>query len=621
MPTQINSDIRASGGDFATITLWQASLGNIVAADENHVGLLFDELYQESIIFSGTTTDPTRDVVLRPAVGELTQPRVVGVGPRVGGEISQTEIQIDVQDSYHTFEDFEVFQSFAGGGASNPTACIGVAGGSGGTGLRVKRMILHDPTGTSSRAAGIDVEDAIDVVILDNFIFDIGVAPASGNSRMITVTTGVSGTTFVYNNSCFNGSDRGISSTVFAAGTHVMETKNNIVLTTGGDNYRYDQTGGTLNTDKNMSSDLTADDNGDGTHFLSESAAAIYVGVGATPDLHLNTGTNAIGNGVDFGSTPAGVEFDIDGYDRDVGAVAWDLGGDQQGLDASDNAPSPDININPVGSPLEPIASGVTGISIPSLGINPVGDALSTIASGAPSFEVGQAIGIFPIGSDLEPLDSGVPVIDIVMSAPVEVNPTGDTLSTIEDNDNVDLINDLQFVFINEGSAFDTLRSGIPQIQGVTSDVTLAVFSTSPEDVIFPLQSGVPLITLPSVGNIDLPVTPGSGLLTIAGDTVPTLQIDTDNPSTPAPTPPGSTFGQILGDGVPIIQIIDTGIDEFPVGSSLGTIASGATKISASFPTAPPGTAGGRLIIRSITRNVTRPVMHETDLEVRVFNA
>jgi hypothetical protein len=51
--------------------------------------------------------------------------------------------------------------------------------------------------------------------------------------------------------------------------------------------------------------------------------------VSGSEDLHLKAGADAIGAGVDLGTTPAGVEVDIDGRDRDAEGDTWSIGADQ----------------------------------------------------------------------------------------------------------------------------------------------------------------------------------------------------------------------------------------------------------------------------------------------------
>ena len=77
----------------------------------------------------------------------------------------------------------------------------------------------------------------------------------------------------------------------------------------------------------NLSSDATAS----GTGSLTNKAAAdqfVSVVVGSE-DLHLKSGADAIDAGTDLGTTPTGVNIDIDGRDRDAQGDTWDMGADE----------------------------------------------------------------------------------------------------------------------------------------------------------------------------------------------------------------------------------------------------------------------------------------------------
>ena len=588
MATIVNSDIRATGGDFATITLWESSLGDIVAADEQHNGLLFDEVYDEQVTFSGTTSDATRFPQLMPADGEQNVVRVEGSGPRIvntGNGILQV---INILDSFVVIRDFEVTSIGTGAGGSS----VGIIRMDGVSGT-VRGMFIHDTPDANPRGIGIISGAAGPDIVIDNFLYDFNI----GSGRVMSLFSGVPGASFVNNNTAINSADRGIGVEVDGAGATV-ECKNNVVLDCVGDDFRYTATGGaSVTTDKNMSSDATADDNGDGTHFISVTSADIVVDL--TPgseDLHLKTGTDAIGNGVDLETAPVGIEFDIDGYDRDLGEDAWDLGADQQGKDSDDNNGGPpgpsDVLVEPTGSTLDEIASDTVTLDLDNEGEE-----------------------FTPIGSTLQTLASGVPVIDI--PADESVSPTGNTLGTLADNNTVDLRHPLTITIDDGGSTLLPMGSGIPTYAGTAADLDMEVISDPETDSLFPLRSGVPTLLTVNVG--DASVAPfGSTLQPIASEEDLSLSIiDTD---IDLDTVLGSLLGTVVS-GVPAIMIMPTGVTTIPLGSGLLILASGVPKISRSFPTAPPGTAGGRLIIRSITRNVTRPVVHETDLEVRVFNA
>ena len=50
---------------------------------------------------------------------------------------------------------------------------------------------------------------------------------------------------------------------------------------------------------------------------------------GGSEDLHLKAGADAIDAGTDLGTSPDGVEIDIDGRDRDAEGDTWDIGADE----------------------------------------------------------------------------------------------------------------------------------------------------------------------------------------------------------------------------------------------------------------------------------------------------
>lgn len=80
-----------------------------------------------------------------------------------------------------------------------------------------------------------------------------------------------------------------------------------------------------------MDYNLASDDTAFGDNSLNSKASADQF-VSTTPgseDLHLKTGADAIDEGLDLGTTPTGVEIDIDGRDRDAEGDTWDIGADE----------------------------------------------------------------------------------------------------------------------------------------------------------------------------------------------------------------------------------------------------------------------------------------------------
>ncbi len=79
-------------------------------------------------------------------------------------------------------------------------------------------------------------------------------------------------------------------------------------------------------SDHNLASDTTAS----GTGSLdSKTSSDQFVSNSSPYDLHLKSGADAIDAGTDLGTTPTGVEIDIDGRDRDAEGDTWDMGADE----------------------------------------------------------------------------------------------------------------------------------------------------------------------------------------------------------------------------------------------------------------------------------------------------
>jgi hypothetical protein len=73
---------------------------------------------------------------------------------------------------------------------------------------------------------------------------------------------------------------------------------------------------------------LSSDSSASGTGSLTSKASSnqFVSTTGGSEDLHLKPGADAIDAGTDLGTTPSGVEIDIDGRDRDAEGDTWDMG-------------------------------------------------------------------------------------------------------------------------------------------------------------------------------------------------------------------------------------------------------------------------------------------------------
>lgn len=84
-----------------------------------------------------------------------------------------------------------------------------------------------------------------------------------------------------------------------------------------------------LDSDPTRSHNASSDGTASGTGSLTNiDVATVYVStVDGSQDLHLQDSDSPLFEaGTDLGTTPSGVEVDIDGYDRDAGATTWSIG-------------------------------------------------------------------------------------------------------------------------------------------------------------------------------------------------------------------------------------------------------------------------------------------------------
>jgi hypothetical protein len=143
------------------------------------------------------------------------------------------------------------------------------------------------------------------------------------------------------NNTVYKWSD---TQGFFFVGSSTADTskvQNNIFIENG-TNFPASVTGTPDAWSHNMSSDDTADDVGATGAILNATASNLFVStVAGSQDLHLKTGAEAVGSGINLYGVRTSLEVDINGNDRETltkaanNSVAWDIGAHQYGT-ASD---------------------------------------------------------------------------------------------------------------------------------------------------------------------------------------------------------------------------------------------------------------------------------------------
>jgi hypothetical protein len=127
----------------------------------------------------------------------------------------------------------------------------------------------------------------------------------------------------IYNNTVYSCGGYVDSSNIVLSNADSGNLHNNISVEPDG-------TGSCAVVDEDVTEDynLVSDESLSNTHDLQNKAAADqFVSVtSGSEDLHLKSGADAIDAGTDFGTSPSGVEIDIDGWDRDTEQSTWDIG-------------------------------------------------------------------------------------------------------------------------------------------------------------------------------------------------------------------------------------------------------------------------------------------------------
>lgn len=320
----ITKSIGTSSRDYSTITLWEAALsGAAGGAGNDAIGECYnDSAFDEVVIIN----DATPDSVLLTVPSSERHDGTAGTGARIvrsGSDALNIQTPSGFNGKY-TVDWLEIDLNNNGGPA---IGCNNQAFGNVGI---LCNLIVHDQSGGFSFDGFINAASR-DVQVRNSFFYN--------NSRATSLTVyglridgdQVSGG--VYNNTVYNvgnpstGDSLGIFVTTNSAN---HENKNNIsVATTSGSGTTKDFSfpGTSIDGDYNLSSDDTADDAGGTNCLLNKSASNQFVSiVGGSEDLHLKSGSDAIDAGVDLGTTPTGVNIDINGRDRDAEGDTWDIG-------------------------------------------------------------------------------------------------------------------------------------------------------------------------------------------------------------------------------------------------------------------------------------------------------
>jgi hypothetical protein len=332
----VNKTIGIDARDYSTITLWEANDGggDGLGNDDCTGSCYNDSVFDESVVINFSANS----IVLTVAAGEQHD-GTAGTGARIGrSAVAGSAITVDdVADT--TVEWLEIYSvdttPLYGGLATD-----GVL--TGGTTVVVQRMILRDIGYTTFTGLGIGIQGdnaGQAISVHDNILYNIFSEDTGADGVQGIYCNVGAGAYTVQNNTihaCTNDNGTGSAYGIVASDVASLTCRNNIVTDTGGTTSGEttcfepaDTEYSNATVSHNLSSDATAPDDSDpGTAVHNAASGDQFISTSPV-NLHLKTGADAIDAGTDLGTTPSGVEVDIDGRDRDAEGDTWGMGADE----------------------------------------------------------------------------------------------------------------------------------------------------------------------------------------------------------------------------------------------------------------------------------------------------
>ena len=325
VPTGTDQSYNIGSRNYSTITLWEADLDDTVPYDasDDAVGECYDDsAFDENVTLNGGTTIVLTSVTLTVASAERHD-GTVGNGARmvqaaatnsllISGTLTQTVKWLEVDGQ---------------GNNGNPIVTLG--GSADVSTKAIQNMIVHDAERSGINSLITLTTDNNFIRRIENtIVYD---SNCTGTNLSFGIRKGNSATARfqeLRNCTVHNVTSTGSGTTQTGVGFDDSAGMTVInVLVTDADSKCFDAsyTAGTANN--NMASDDT--DSGTGSIGADDGVltSETYVSTtGGSEDLHLKAGSDAIDAGADLGTTPTGVNIDINGRDRDSEGDTWDIG-------------------------------------------------------------------------------------------------------------------------------------------------------------------------------------------------------------------------------------------------------------------------------------------------------
>lgn len=335
MPT-ITKSIGTTGRDYSTITAWEADLDNgaVYASGDVALGECYnDSAFDENVTINGGGTVGLAGVTLSAASGERHD-GTAGTGARLVASTDTKSISMTPPASLTT--KIEWLEHDYNGHGLGGNGCFNKTDNAAADGY-IQNCIAHGVLmNTSSGTYGIRVGtrrgyvqncivyDIVNTHSVAGTCYGIGMNSAFGANFDEVANCTV--------HDIVNDNGSGACHAVFLPDVAGRKLRNTIATGTGGTSSGtitcFSVTAyGTATSLNNAASDTSASGTGS---IDSVVAADQYVSTtGGSEDLHLKTGADCIDAGTDLGTTPTGVNLDIDGRDRDAEGDTWDIGADE----------------------------------------------------------------------------------------------------------------------------------------------------------------------------------------------------------------------------------------------------------------------------------------------------
>jgi len=322
---------------YSTITLWEAGLDAtaLYSSSDDAVGECYNDsvFNEEDVVINNGGTVGLSSVTLSVASGERHD-GTVGSGARVVANASYDAlVKFDVSNQLK----LEWLELNGAGYGNQGAACFGQSTSvhSSDRTKQVCANLLVTAGGNSERFIhGIHAR-ARPLTVLNCIVYDIESENRSGSIHAVGI--GGDDKMDILNCTVHNvayDSD-GSSGEAYGIGAYVnnanAKVQNCIVTSTTGSAGEFFDYEGSLSSAGTATYNLSSDSTATGTGSLpSKAAANQFVNTtGGSEDLHLKNNADALRAGVDLGTTPSGVEIDIDGRNRDSSGDTWDMGADQ----------------------------------------------------------------------------------------------------------------------------------------------------------------------------------------------------------------------------------------------------------------------------------------------------